>query len=78
MPPDPLKLCEQLQILRTGVSRLCDQHEDSGQVSSALKVVLESLRFAWYSVHGDSYEADAMLEHVESAIAKYRGVVEPE
>ena len=72
MIPDPVKVCAQLQIIQSHVSKLCDRHDDNSRVFDALTVALEALRFAWYVVHRDSDDADATLERVESAIAWYR------
>ena len=72
MIPDPEKVCAQLQIILTHISKLHDRHDENSRVFDALTVALEALRFAWYVVHRDSDDADAILERVEIAIAWYR------
>lgn len=72
MIPDPEKVCAQLQIILTHISKLRDRHEENSRVFDALTVTLEALRFAWYVVHKDSDDADTTLERVEIAIAWYR------
>ncbi len=72
MIPDPEKVCAQLQIILTHISKLRDRHDENSRVFDALTVVVEALRFAWYVAHRDSDDADATLERVEIAIAWYR------
>jgi len=71
MIPDPEKVCAQLQIILTHISKLRDRYDENSRVFDALTVALEALRFTWHVVHGDSNDADAMLERVEIAIAWY-------
>jgi hypothetical protein len=72
MPPDPMKICAQLEAMQASVTKLRDQQDDSSRVFEALTAVLGALRFAWHVVQRHAYEAEAMLERVESAVAKYR------